>query len=93
MAGVIARLREIFDLKANDVIVTGRYSHLKRERLRLPSGDVMPRANPKHIDDIVELMNMGKSKTATTPSLLEDSPELTRRTLRGSGVQWAQRST
>ena len=68
LAGVIARLREIFDLKATDVIATGRYSHLKRERLKLPYGNVMLRANPKYIDDIVELLNMGKSKTVTTPS-------------------------
>ena len=31
LAGVILRLREIFDLKATDVIVTGRYSQLKLE--------------------------------------------------------------
>ena len=39
--GAIAELREIFDLKATDVIKVGRYSHLKRERLRLENGGVM----------------------------------------------------
>ena len=75
LAGVILRLREIFDLKATDVILTCRCSHLKRERLKLPNGNLVLRANPKYIDDIVELMSMGKSKTVTTPSLLEDPPE------------------
>ena len=35
----------------------------------------MLRASLKYIDDIVQLMNMGKSKTVTTPSLLKDPPE------------------
>ena len=34
-----------------DVIRQGRYSHLKRDRLRLMNGDVMIRPNIKHIED------------------------------------------
>ena len=43
----IAELRDTFDLKASDVITVGRYSHLKRERMRLENGDIMIRPSVK----------------------------------------------
>ena len=72
--GVIKRLREVFDLKATDVIRKGRYSHLKRDRLRLMSGDVMIRPNVKHIEDLIYVLGMEKAKPAKSPSLTEEEP-------------------
>ena len=43
LGDAICVLRQRFDLMASDVIMTGRYSDLKRERLRLPGGDIMLR--------------------------------------------------
>ena len=72
---VIAELRETFDIKASDVITAGRYSHLKRERLRLDNGDVMIRPSVKYIDDMIALMCMQDAKPAVCPSLPEERPE------------------
>ena len=72
---VIADLRETFDIKASDVITTGRYSHLKRERLKLDNGDVMIRPSVKYIDDMVTLMCMQDAKPAVCPSLPEERPD------------------
>ncbi|CAK0813201.1 unnamed protein product [Prorocentrum cordatum] len=72
--GVIKRLREVFDLKATDVIRQGRYSHLKRDRLRLMNGNIMLRPNVKHIDDLIYVMGMEKAKPAKVPSLTEEDP-------------------
>ena len=58
------------------MITTARYSHLKRERLRLENGDVLLRAPPKYIDSIIDLMDMRKAKAAKTPSLMEDDDGL-----------------
>ncbi|CAK0856887.1 unnamed protein product, partial [Prorocentrum cordatum] len=65
--GVIKRLREVFDLKATDAIRQGRYSHLKRDRLRLMNGNIMLRPNAKHIDDLIYAMGMEKAKPARVP--------------------------
>eukprot|EP00959_Pyramimonas_sp_CCMP1952_P473848 9502444-Pyramimonas_sp.AAC.1 len=62
LEGIIKRLREVFDLKATDVIRQGRYSHLKRDRLRLMNGNIMLRPNVKHIDDLIYVMGMEKAK-------------------------------
>ncbi|CAK0815286.1 unnamed protein product, partial [Prorocentrum cordatum] len=58
LEGIIKRLREVFDLRATDVIRQGRYSHLKRGRLRLMNGNIMLRPNAKHIDDLIYVMGM-----------------------------------
>ena len=69
---VIAELRRRFDLKASDVIETGRYAHLRRDRLKLID-ETLVRPDQRHIDNMVELMGMEKAKPAGTPSL--DGPE------------------
>ncbi|CAK0790198.1 unnamed protein product, partial [Prorocentrum cordatum] len=74
LEGIIKRLREVFDLKATDVIRQGRYSHLKRDRLRLMNGNIMLRPNVKHIDDLIYVMGMEKSKPTRVPSLTEEDP-------------------
>ncbi|CAK0881727.1 unnamed protein product, partial [Prorocentrum cordatum] len=74
LGGIIARLREVFDLKATGVIRQGRYSHLNRRRLRLMSGDVMLRPNRKHIEDLIFAMGTEKAKPAKVPSLTEEGP-------------------
>jgi len=73
IAEAVAELRTLFHLKASDMIVTGRYSHLKRDRLRRER-DTLLRANVRHIEDMVRVLGMEKAKTAPTPSLLEDDP-------------------
>ncbi|CAK0827956.1 unnamed protein product [Prorocentrum cordatum] len=72
--GIIKRLRGVFDLKATDVIMQGRYSHLKRDRLRLMNGNIMLRPNVKHIDDLIYAMGMETAKPAKVPSLTEEDP-------------------
>ncbi|CAK0811260.1 unnamed protein product, partial [Prorocentrum cordatum] len=72
--GVIRPLREVFDLKATDVIRQGRHSHLKRDRLRLMNGNIMLRPSVKHIDDLIYVMGMEKAKPAKVPSLTEEGP-------------------
>ncbi|CAK0875518.1 unnamed protein product, partial [Prorocentrum cordatum] len=74
LEGIIKRLREVFDLKATDVIRQGRYSHLKRDRLRLMNGNIMLRPNVKHIDDLIYAMGMEKAKPTRVPSLTEEDP-------------------
>ena len=61
-------LRGVFDLKATEAIVTGRYAHLKRDRLR-KSGETMVRANTVHTDNLVTALGMEKANTSPTPSL------------------------
>ena len=61
-------LRATFDLKGSDVIVQGRYAHLKRERLKT-ANETLVRGNPSHIDNVVTLLGMEKAKTVPTPSL------------------------
>jgi hypothetical protein len=75
LKAAIEEMRTTFDLKATEVITAGRYSHLKRERLRLENGDVMIRPSVKYIDDMIELMNMQDAKIADCPSLSDDKPE------------------
>ena len=71
----VEELRELFvDLKAREVINTGRYSHLKRDRLR-QDGRTLIRPNVRHIDDLIELMGMEKAKASPTPSLTGNEPE------------------
>ena len=72
VTATIARLREVFDLKATDVVRQGRYSHLKRDRLRLMSGDVMLRPNVKHIEDLIYVLGMEKAKLAKSSSSTEE---------------------
>lgn len=43
LKAAILELGGFFDLKSSDVNRGGRYSHLKRERLRLEDGDIMIR--------------------------------------------------
>ena len=62
-------LRSMFDLKSTDTIMTGKYSHLKRERLRR-GGETMVRANPAHIKNLIELLGMEKAKPCPSPSLV-----------------------
>ena len=71
----LAELRILFDLKATDVITTGRYAHLKRERLKRPDGSTLLRPDVKYIDGMVEIMGMQKAKPADTPDLAEEPPE------------------
>jgi hypothetical protein len=61
-------LRATFDLKGSDVIVQGRYAHLKRERLRT-ANETLIRGNPSHIDNMIAVLGMEKAKTFPTPSL------------------------
>ena len=76
----IERLRKVFDLKATDAFMTGRYAHLRRERLREP-GSTLLRADPKHVEALIKLLSMENAKPVKTPSLMEadpgdESPEL-----------------
>ena len=57
-AGCVESLRKVFDLKATEVFSTGRYSHLRRDRLR-KHGVTYLRANPVHVDKLVDLYHMG----------------------------------
>ena len=75
LAAAIAELRGVFDLKASDTIRVGRYSHLKRERLRMENGDVMIRPSLKYIEDLIVVMDMSDAKIVSCPSLMEDRPE------------------
>ena len=68
----ITRLRELLDLKASDIIVQGRYSHLKRDRLRR-GGAVYIRPDPRHIVNLLDTLGLPKLKAAVTPSL--DGPD------------------
>ena len=64
---------EIFDLKATDTFVEGRYSHLRRDRLR--QGKItLIRGNPQHVENLIELLGMEKAKASPTPSLTETDP-------------------
>ena len=57
------------------MITVGRYSNLKRERMRLENGDIMIRPSVKYIDDMVALLSMEDAKEAVCPSLPEERPE------------------
>eukprot|EP00974_Lingulodinium_polyedra_P003484 328077-Lingulodinium_polyedra.AAC.1 len=59
----VAELRETFDLKATDVFCTGRYSHLRRDRLRLGTSTLI-RGNPGHVDPLMELYSMQRCRKA-----------------------------
>ncbi len=48
--------------------------HVKRECLRLKSGDVMIRPSVKYIDDMIALVGMTDAKIAPWPNLMEDRP-------------------
>ena len=70
----VERLREVFDLKATEVFMTGRYSHLRRDRLR--EGNVtFLRGNPVHVDKLIELYGMEKAKITGVPSLPDRMPD------------------
>ena len=53
------KFRTVLDMKASDVVETGRYSHLKRDRLRKEK-ETLVRASVKHVDDFIELLNLQK---------------------------------
>ena len=63
----------MFDLKATDTFTEGRYSHLRRDRLRQGKTTLI-RGNPQHVRNLLELYGMGSAKSAPTPSLSENDP-------------------
>ena len=73
-AGCVESLRKVFDLKATEVFSTGRYSHLRRDRLR-KHGATYLRANPVHVDKLVDLYQMRDAKIAKTPSMADKRDE------------------
>ena len=64
---VLLMLRTQFKLKDSDVIVDGRYAHLKRDRLRR-GRQILLRPNAKHIDTILSLLGLEKANPTRTPS-------------------------
>ena len=70
----VAVLRDALDLKASDVIVHGRYSHLKRDRMKL-SGETLIRPDPRYIRSLMECMGMENAKVSPIPSRDHNEPE------------------
>jgi len=68
------KIRGILKLKASDVIVTGRYEHLKRSRVKLPHG-TMVACHEKHAINIIEALKLTNSNPCKTPDLDADEPE------------------
>ncbi|CAK0827151.1 unnamed protein product, partial [Prorocentrum cordatum] len=62
------------DKAAESLTRKRRYSHLKRDMLRLMSGGVMLRPNVKRIEDLIYVMGTGKAKPAKVPSSAEEGP-------------------
>ena len=51
---LLAELRRMFGLEATDVLETGRYAHLRRDRMKLVD-ETLVRPDRRHIDNLVEL--------------------------------------
>ena len=72
-AAFLAKLRTVFDLKATEVFLEGRYSRLRRDRLRM-NNITMIRGNTNHVDKLIELLEIKNAKTAKIPSVTESDP-------------------
>ena len=70
----VASLRDALDLKASDVIVHGRCSHLKQDRVKL-SGETLIRPDPRYIRNLIECMGVKNAKVSPIPSLDHNEPE------------------
>ena len=64
------RIKELFDLKTSDVVLCGKYTHLKRERFKLQDL-VAVRASQGYIRSYLAVLDIESCNIAYTPSLDE----------------------
>jgi len=71
---LLPEMRKVLKLKASDCIITGKYVHLKRPRIKTESGTFV-QANPKHVVNVINALGLANSNGAATPHLDEEQPE------------------
>ena len=68
------KARGVLKLKASDVIVEGKYEHLKRTRVKSKDGTLIL-AHQKHALNIVNELGLEDCNPAPTPDLDAEPPE------------------
>ena len=69
----LEQLRNLFKLKASDLILEGEYSHLKRTRWKLKDYTLIA-PTPKHEQNVIMALNLQGVEGVATPHLSEDRP-------------------
>ena len=69
----LGNVRGVLKLKASDAIMSGRYEHLKRTRVKMEHGTLI-KAHPKHARNIVSALNLENANSVKTPNLDEEPP-------------------
>lgn len=68
------KVRGVLKLKTSECIITAKYEHLKRTRIKMTSGTVI-QPREKHARNIIEALGLQNANPAKTPDLDEDEPE------------------
>ena len=68
------KARVVLKLKASDAIISGRYEHLKRTRIKMDTGTLI-RPHPKHAQNIIYTLGLENANPAKTPEVEGDRPE------------------